>query len=105
MVIGQLVVRLTYDGRSVQGPLDRRCWFLLDYAYYGNTISTPQIVVAALPGMTTAEAPFLGSSVPDPAEFARPVRDAAAHRRRLRPPDQAAAPRGRRLRGHQADRS
>ena len=20
------------------------CWFLLDYAYYGNTISTPQIL-------------------------------------------------------------
>jgi PHS family inorganic phosphate transporter-like MFS transporter len=20
------------------------CWFLLDYAYYGNTISTPQII-------------------------------------------------------------
>jgi MFS transporter, PHS family, inorganic phosphate transporter len=64
------------------------CWFLLDYAYYGNTISTPQIlslisphastmtkialqlagfavmalcflVIAAVPGMTTAVVPFM----------------------------------------------
>jgi MFS family permease len=26
------------------------CWFLLDYAYYGNTISTPQIVSLITPG-------------------------------------------------------
>jgi PHS family inorganic phosphate transporter-like MFS transporter len=26
------------------------CWFLLDYAYYGNTISTPQIVSLIAPG-------------------------------------------------------
>jgi MFS family permease len=26
------------------------CWFLLDYAYYGNTISTPQIVTLIAPG-------------------------------------------------------
>jgi len=25
------------------------CWFLLDYAYYGNTISTPQIIVLIAP--------------------------------------------------------
>jgi MFS transporter, PHS family, inorganic phosphate transporter len=32
------------------------CWFLLDYAYYGNTISTPQIIKLISPGasvMTT----------------------------------------------------
>jgi MFS family permease len=32
------------------------CWFLLDYAYYGNTISTPQIIgliSPASPAMTT----------------------------------------------------
>jgi PHS family inorganic phosphate transporter-like MFS transporter len=32
------------------------CWFLLDYAYYGNTISTPQIIGLISPGssaMTT----------------------------------------------------
>ena len=26
------------------------CWFLLDYAYYGNTISTPQIISLIAPG-------------------------------------------------------
>jgi MFS transporter, PHS family, inorganic phosphate transporter len=26
------------------------CWFLLDYAYYGNTISTPQILALISPG-------------------------------------------------------
>jgi MFS family permease len=26
------------------------CWFLLDYAYYGNTISTPQIIGLISPG-------------------------------------------------------
>lgn len=26
------------------------CWFLLDYAYYGNTISTPQIISLISPG-------------------------------------------------------
>jgi PHS family inorganic phosphate transporter-like MFS transporter len=25
------------------------CWFLLDYAYYGNTISTPQIIALISP--------------------------------------------------------
>jgi MFS transporter, PHS family, inorganic phosphate transporter len=53
------------------------CWFLPDYAYCGNTISTPQIialitphasqtttiaiqlVIGLVPGMTTAVAPFL----------------------------------------------
>jgi MFS family permease len=29
------------------------CWFLLDYAYYGNTISTPQIIGLISPGATT----------------------------------------------------
>ena len=54
------------------------CWFLLDYAYYGNTISTPQIlglisphastmtkialqlaifVVAAVPGLRAGDRP------------------------------------------------
>ena len=58
------------------------CWFLLDYAYYGNTISTPQIlglisphastmtkiamqlaifVVAAVPGYVLAIAGWTGS--------------------------------------------
>ena len=29
------------------------CWFLLDYAYYGNTISTPQILGLISPGAST----------------------------------------------------
>jgi len=29
------------------------CWFLLDYAYYGNTISTPQIISLISPGSST----------------------------------------------------
>jgi MFS transporter, PHS family, inorganic phosphate transporter len=29
------------------------CWFLLDYAYYGNTISTPQIIGLISPGAST----------------------------------------------------
>src|SRR5260370_12716229 len=29
-------------------------WFLLDYAYYGNTISTPQIIGLISPGSSTA---------------------------------------------------
>ena len=29
------------------------CWFLLDYAYYGNTISTPQILSLIAPDATT----------------------------------------------------
>ncbi|HEX9065262.1 MAG TPA: MFS transporter [Streptosporangiaceae bacterium] len=29
------------------------CWFLLDYAYYGNTISTPQIISLISPTATT----------------------------------------------------
>jgi PHS family inorganic phosphate transporter-like MFS transporter len=29
------------------------CWFLLDYAYYGNTISTPQILTLISPTATT----------------------------------------------------
>jgi len=29
------------------------CWFLLDYAYYGNTISTPQIIALISPNSTT----------------------------------------------------
>jgi PHS family inorganic phosphate transporter-like MFS transporter len=29
------------------------CWFLLDYAYYGNTISTPQIIGLISPNSTT----------------------------------------------------
>ena len=29
------------------------CWFLLDYAYYGNTISTPQIIALISPHSTT----------------------------------------------------
>jgi MFS transporter, PHS family, inorganic phosphate transporter len=29
------------------------CWFLLDYAYYGNTISTPQIIGLIRPGSST----------------------------------------------------
>src|SRR5215471_16712277 len=29
------------------------CWFLLDYAYYGNTISTPQILGLISPHATT----------------------------------------------------
>ena len=29
------------------------CWFLLDYAYYGNTISTPQILSNISPGAST----------------------------------------------------
>ena len=29
------------------------CWFLLDYAYYGNTISTPQILSLISPNATT----------------------------------------------------
>jgi MFS family permease len=29
------------------------CWFLLDYAYYGNTISTPQIIALISPGSST----------------------------------------------------
>jgi MFS transporter, PHS family, inorganic phosphate transporter len=29
------------------------CWFLLDYAYYGNTISTPQILSLISPGAST----------------------------------------------------
>jgi MFS transporter, PHS family, inorganic phosphate transporter len=29
------------------------CWFLLDYAYYGNTISTPQILSLISPSATT----------------------------------------------------
>ena len=32
------------------------CWFLLDYAYYGNTISTPQILSLISPhGSTTGQ--------------------------------------------------
>jgi MFS transporter, PHS family, inorganic phosphate transporter len=29
------------------------CWFLLDYAYYGNTISTPQIIALISPASST----------------------------------------------------
>jgi hypothetical protein len=29
------------------------CWFLLDYAYYGNTISTPQIIKLISPTAST----------------------------------------------------
>jgi len=29
------------------------CWFLLDYAYYGNTISTPQIIKLISPTSST----------------------------------------------------
>src|SRR6202035_39899 len=29
------------------------CWFLLDYAYYGNTISTPQIIGLISPHSST----------------------------------------------------
>ncbi|HUZ23048.1 MAG TPA: MFS transporter, partial [Streptosporangiaceae bacterium] len=29
------------------------CWFLLDYAYYGNTISTPEIIGLISPGSST----------------------------------------------------
>jgi MFS transporter, PHS family, inorganic phosphate transporter len=29
------------------------CWFLLDYAYYGNTISTPQILGLIAPHAST----------------------------------------------------
>ncbi len=29
------------------------CWFLLDYAYYGNTISTPQIIGLISPNSST----------------------------------------------------
>ena len=32
---------------------DRGCWFLLDYAYYGNTISTPQILSLISPHAST----------------------------------------------------
>jgi hypothetical protein len=32
---------------------DRRTWFLLDYAYYGNTISTPQILSLISPSAST----------------------------------------------------
>ena len=31
------------------------CWFLLDYAYYGNTISTPQIIALISPSATTMD--------------------------------------------------
>jgi MFS transporter, PHS family, inorganic phosphate transporter len=32
------------------------CWFLLDYAYYGNTISTPQIIALISPRSSTTTA-------------------------------------------------
>ena len=32
------------------------CWFLLDYAYYGNTISTPQIIALISPHSSTTTA-------------------------------------------------
>jgi MFS family permease len=32
------------------------CWFLLDYAYYGNTISTPQIISLISPHASQTEA-------------------------------------------------
>jgi len=32
------------------------CWFLLDYAYYGNTISTPQIIALISPKSSTMTA-------------------------------------------------
>ena len=32
------------------------CWFLLDYAYYGNTISTPQIIALISPQSSTMTA-------------------------------------------------
>jgi MFS transporter, PHS family, inorganic phosphate transporter len=32
------------------------CWFLLDYAYYGNTISTPQIIALISPHSSTMAA-------------------------------------------------
>jgi len=32
------------------------CWFLLDYAYYGNTISTPQIIALISPHSSTMTA-------------------------------------------------
>jgi PHS family inorganic phosphate transporter-like MFS transporter len=31
------------------------CWFLLDYAYYGNTISTPQIISLVSPAASTMD--------------------------------------------------
>ena len=34
-------------------PARPGCWFLLDYAYYGNTISTPQILSLISPGAST----------------------------------------------------
>jgi hypothetical protein len=46
------------------------CWFLLDYAYYGNTISTPQILslisphAATMTKITLQLAIFLGAAVP-----------------------------------------
>src|SRR5437762_7506259 len=41
-------VHLPFTSRSTAG-----CWFLLDYAYYGNTISTPQILGLISPHAST----------------------------------------------------
>jgi len=46
------------------------CWFLLDYAYYGNTISTPQIIALISPRASQTEtiaielAIFVAAAVP-----------------------------------------
>ena len=65
--IGHVVPGQAGDSRHVVGLwaflTDRRwlvtlagtagCWFLLDYAYYGNTISTPQILGLISPHAST----------------------------------------------------
>jgi MFS transporter, PHS family, inorganic phosphate transporter len=58
--VSQPAARAAAPGTGLQGLFASRrllvlltgtagCWFLLDYAYYGNTISTPQIIALITP--------------------------------------------------------
>jgi MFS transporter, PHS family, inorganic phosphate transporter len=51
----RITLRTFLSTRSFQVMLagTAGCWFLLDYAYYGNTISTPQIIELISPGSST----------------------------------------------------
>ncbi len=51
----RIALRTFLSTRSFQVMLagTAGCWFLLDYAYYGNTISTPQIIGLISPGSST----------------------------------------------------
>jgi MFS family permease len=81
------------------------CWFLLDYAYYGNTISTPQILGLISPHASTLTkvalqlAIFVVAAVPRLRAHPGPARTSRAqpgrHRHRYARPRRLAAAGGR----------